>query len=176
MNTTCCDDHLGELALQGHARIPESVVSSIRATSNSTTSLAPQTTSSESSITHATATQTAAPTSPTTPSSIPASIPASTPLPASAGGLSQPTKIGLAIGISFGSLLIALLTYIAFRLYKARIQGLEDGEAQTKEPEELIHPPAMQQRHEMSAASDPKEMYTLHNTHEVEAKTVASEL
>ena len=145
----------------GHARIPESVVSSIRATGISTAS--------------STASQTTASQTTASPS---ASTPISTSPSASTAGLGESAKIGIGVGVSFGTLLVALLSFIGFRLYRisqsnsptlGRAQeaalGVKDSEqnnAKTGLP---------QQGHELTGAELPKEMYTLHNTHEVEAES-----
>lgn len=164
MNTTCCDHEQGQDILLGDASIPESVVSSIRATGISTASSASQITAS------------------TVLTSTSASILASTSLSASAPGLGLSAKIGIGVGISFGILLVALLTFIAFRLYKnSQSNSLSLGRAEKAAPEptklrEKNVDIGLQQRHELAAADIPKEMYTLHNTHEVEANSGASEL
>ena len=174
VNTTCCDEDQGQFAVLGNARIPESVVSSIRATGTSTASSAPLTDSSTSSVPPATVAQTTASTS--------ASTPASTSLPASAAGLGQSAEIGIGVGVSFGTLLVALLSYIAFRLYRnSRSKPPNVGRAEEVAPEsknlqDMIVNTGVQQRHELTGAEIPKEMYTLHNTHEVEAKSRAWEL
>lgn len=168
MNTTCCDEDQGQFAVLGHARIPQSAVSSIRATGTPTASSAPHTASSTSPIAPATASQTTASTS--------ASTPASTALSASAAGLGQSAKIGIGVGISFGTLLIALLSFIVFRLYRnsqSNPPNLERADEAAPEPktlEEKNFHTGLQQIHELTGAEIPKEMYTLHNTHEVEAK------
>lgn len=177
VNTTCCNDHLGQRAEQGQARIPESVVSSIRATSKATSPSALHTDATGSPIALATASLPTVSTSPSkstststyTPASSSASPPAFTSSSASEVGLSQSEKIGVAIGISFGSLLIAVLSYMAFRLYRARIQALKEEAARMKESREQYHPTRELQRYEMNGAGNPQEMYTLLNTHEVEA-------
>lgn len=177
MNTTCCDEGEGQFAVLGHARIPESVVSSIRATGTSTASSAPHTNSSMSSIAPTTASQIIASTSASTPASA-----SSTPLPASIAGLSQSAKIGIGVGISFGTLLVALLSFIAFHLYRrSRSSPANFGKAEeiAPEPKDLkgkIVNIELQQTHELTGAETPKEMYTIHNTHEVEAETGAREL
>ena len=178
-NTTCCDDHQGQFAVMGHARIPESVVSSIRATGTSTASTAPHTESSTSSIAPATASQTtasiSASTSTSTSASESASIPASTSLSAPAAGLNQPAKIGIGVGVAFGTLLLALLSFIAFRLYRhsqsnsPKDQGVEEARPEPNSSEEKNVNTGLQQRHELTGAEPPKEMYTLHNVHEVDA-------
>lgn len=168
VNTTCCDEDQGQFAVLGHARIPESVVSSIRATGTSTASSASHTNSSTSSIAPPTASQTIASTS--------ASTPASTSLSASAAGLGQSAKIGIGVGVSFGTLLVALLSFIAFRLYRnsrsnpPTLGRAEEVVPRSKNLEGNIANTGLQQRHELTGAENPKEMYTLHNTHEVEAK------
>lgn len=181
-NTTCCDDSQGQFAVLGHARIPESVVSSIRATGTSTASSAPHTDSSTSSIAAATASQTTASTSASTSTSTSASTPASTSLSASAAGLGQSAKMGIGVGISFGTLLVALLSFIAFRLYRnsqsnsPNLGRAEEAAPEPKNLEEKNVNTGLQQTHELTGAETPKEMYTLHNTHEVEAKSGTSEL
>lgn len=181
MNTTCCDDNQGQFAVLGHARIPASVVSSIRATGTSTASSAPHTNSSTSSIAPATASPTTTSTSASTATSTAASTPASTSSSASAAGLGQSAKIGIGVGISFGTLLVALLSYIAFRLYRnSQSNSPNLGRAEEIAPEPKILESnvntGLQQSHELTGAEIPKEMFTLHNTHEVEAKSAASEL
>ncbi len=212
MNTTCCDDEQGQFAVLGHARIPESVVSSIQATGTSNISSASHTDSSTSAVAPATASQTTASTSTSTSVSTPASTslsasaaglgqsaakafrtttstststsastPASTSLSASAAGLGQSAKIGIGVGISFGTLLVTLLSFIAFRLYRnsqSNSPNLGVAAEAAPEPENLEEDinTGLQQRHELTDAENPKEMYTLHNTHEVEAKLGASEL
>lgn len=175
MNTTCCDEGQGQFAVLNHARIPASVVSSIRATGTSTASSASHTNSSTSSIVPATASQTTASTSASTPA-------ASTSLSASAAGLGQSAKIGIGVGISFGTLLVALLSFIALRLYRnSRSNPQSLGRAEEVAPEsrklqEKIVNTGVRQVHELTGAQVPKEMYTLHNTHEVEAESGAREL
>ncbi len=182
MNTTCCDDNQGQFAVLGHARIPEGVVSSIRATGTSTISSASHTDSSKSSIAPATASQISASTSTSTSTSTSASTPASTSLSASAVGLGQSAKIGIGVGISFGTLLVTLLFFIAFRLYKnsqsnsPNLGVAEEAAPEPENPEEKNVNTGLQQRHELIGAENPKEMYTLHNTHELEGKSGASEL
>lgn len=197
----------------GHARIPESVVSSIRATGTSEISSASHTDSSTSSIAPATASQTIASTSTSTSASTPASTllsasaaglgqsaatispkttstststsastPASTSLSASAAGLGQSAKIGIGVGISFGTLLVTLLSFIAFRLYRnsqSNSPNLGIAAEAAPEPKNLVEKnvnAGLQQRHELICTENFKEMYTLHNTHELEAKPGASEL
>lgn len=90
----------------------------------------------------------------------------------------------MGVGIPFGTLLLALLSFIAFRLYKnsrssPKILGQGEHAASTSVPEnvEKINANTVeQQRYELRGKQDPKEMYTLHNTHEVEAEPGASEL
>ena len=121
MNSTCCDDYQGQFAQLGHAGIPKSVVSSIQATGTSTASPSPHMDSSTSSNAPAAASQITAFTSASTStstSSTSVSIPISTSRPASAAGLGQSAKIGIGLGVSFGTLLIALSSFIAFRLYR----------------------------------------------------------
>ena len=172
MNATCCDEDQGQFALLGHARIPESVVSSIRATGTSTTSSAPHADSSTSTIAPATAFQTTASTS----ASISASTPTSTSLSPSARNLGQSAKIGIGVGISFGTLLVALLSFIALRLYRnspsnsPNLGRAEEAAPEPKSSEEKNINTGLQQRHGLTGAEPPKEMYTLHNTHEVEAR------
>lgn len=171
VNATCCDKRQGESAVLGHARIPESVISSIQATGNSTDSSAPRTDSSTSFIAPTTASQTAASTSTSTSTS----APASNSLSASTTGLGQSAKIGIGVGISFGILLIALLSFIAFRLYKKPQRnppnlGRAEGVApETKNLMEMNGNTGIQQSYELTGADAPKELYTLHNTYEVEA-------
>ena len=158
----------------GHARIPASVVSSIRATANSTASSASHTGSSTSSIASATASQKPASTS----ISNSASTPASTSLSASAAGLGQSAKIGIGVGISFGTILIALLSFIAFGLYRnsqSNPRNLGRAEEAAPEPKNLEKNvnTGLQQIHELTGAENPREMYTLHNTHEVKAESGA---
>lgn len=173
MNTTCCDDNQGQFAVLGQATIPESVVSSIRAAGTSTISSASHTDSSTSSIAPATASQTTA--------SASASTSTSTSLSASAAGLGQSAKIGIGVGITFGTLLITLLSFIAFRLYRISQSNSPNlGIAKEAAPEaknlEKDVNTGLQQRHELTGAGNPREMYTLHNTHELGTKSGASEL
>jgi len=154
----------------GHARIPISVVSSIQAKGISTASSAPPTDSSTSSISPATISHTTASTSTSTS----ASTPASTNPSASAAGLGQSAKIGIGVGVSVGALLVALLFFIAFRLYRNSQSnppnvGRKEGEIGRAEEE-------IQLRHELPSAEYPKELYTLHNNHEVEAISCTREL
>ena len=163
----------------GHARIPPSVVSSIQAAETLTASSAPPTDSSTSSIPSVTVPQTTTSMSISTSASAPASISST----ASATGLGQSAKIGIGVGISFGTLLIALLSFIAFRLYRnsqSKPPILERAEEDAPEPKNLEEKndinSRIQLRHELSSAEPPKEMYTLHNNHEVEAKSGTPEL
>ena len=190
MNTTCCDEFQGQLAVLGHARIPESVVSSIRASGTSTASSAPHTVSSTSSMTPAsTSASTAASTSllisastsayTAGSKSLSASTAGSTTLSASAAGLGLSAKIGIGVGITLGTLLVILLFFIAFRLYRnshSNPPNLERAEEAAPEPrnsgDKNVNT-GLQQRHELTGAETPKEMYTLHNTHEIEAKSSA---
>ena len=168
-NTTCCAEHQGQFAVLGHARIPESVLSSIRA---STPSSASHTDSLTSSIAPATTTPTIASES--------ASTPASTTPSAPTAGLGQSAKIGIGVGISFGTLLVVLLFFIAFRLYRnsrtnfPAPKGAEEAAPEQENLGEKDVNPGLQQTHELSAAETPQEMYTLYNRHEVEAKRGAS--
>lgn len=176
INSTCCDDYQGQFPELGHAPIPKSVVGSIQATETSTASSAPHTDSSTSSIASATASQTTASTSASTSTSMSSasvSIPISTSRSASATGLGQSAKIGIGVGVSFGTLLIALSSFVAFRLYRKRpeeatlqIQGLEQKDDDTRS----------RQRYELTGVGPPKEMYTVHSTHEVEPRAGPSEL
>ena len=175
VNTTCCDEDQGQFAVLGHARIPESVVSSIRATGSSTASSAPHTNFSASSIAPATASQTVASTPASRPASTSASTPASTSIPASTSGLGQSAKIGIGVGISFGTLLVALLSFIALRLYRnsrskpANLARADEVAPEPKDLKEKVVNTGFLQVHELTGAENPKEMYTLHNTHKVEA-------
>ena len=186
MNSTCCDDYQGQFAQLGHARIPKSVVSGIRTTgTSSTASSPPHMDSSISSIAPATASQTSASTSASTSistSSTSVSIPISTSRSASAVGLGQSAKIGIGVGVSFGTLLIALSSFIAFRLYRIsqsdslNHKRAEEAALKLKSLEQKNVDTKPQQRYELTGAESPKEMYTIHNTHEVEARSGASEL
>ena len=89
--------------------------------------------------------------------------------PASDAGLTQSAKIGVGVGVSFGALLVALLSLIAFRLYKnseANAPRYENDPA--KHLVEPILTERMTERHELTAAEHPKEMYTAYNSHEIE--------
>lgn len=157
----------------GHARIPASVVSSIQATGISTASSARPTDSSKSSIPPATVLRTTASTSTLTL----ASTPAFTSPAAPAAGLGQSAKVGIGVGISFGTLLVALLSFIAFRLYRTpqskspNLGRAEEDTPESKNLEENNVNTRIQIRHELTGAEPPKEMYTLHNIHEVEAQS-----
>ncbi len=184
-NTTCCDNHQEQFAVIGHARIPKSVVSSIRATGISTASSALHT-NFTSSIAPATASQTTTSksaltsTSASTSASTPASTSASTSLSASAAGLNQSAKIGIGVGISLGTLLFALLSFITFLFYrnsqsKSPTLGIAEEAASEPQSLEMNVNTGLQQRYELTGAESPREMYTLYNTHEIEATSGASE-
>ena len=185
MNSTCCDDYQGQLALLGHARIPKSVVSGIRTTGSSIASSPPHRGSSTSSIAPATASQTTASTSASTStstSSTSVSIPISTSRTASAAGLGQSAKIGIGVGVLFGTLLIALSSFLTFRLFSIsqsnslNLKRAEEAALELKNLEQKNVDARPQQPCELADAKSPKEMYTFHNTHEVEARSGASEL
>ena len=194
MNSTCCDDYQGQFAQLGHAVIPKSVVSSIRATGTSTASPPPHMESSTSSIAPAAASQITAFTSAsaskstssksTLTSSTSVSIPTSTSRSASAAGLGQSAKIGIVVGVSIGTLLLALSSFIAFRLYRnSQSDSLNLKRAKEAAPElksleqrNIDTRPQPHQRYELTGVVPPEEMYTIHNTHEVETRAGASEL
>ena len=155
----------------GQAPIAESLVSSIRATVTSTVSSVLHRDFSTFSVTPPSTSQI---TSSTAPDSAP-QTPASTYQPASAAGMDQPAKIGKGMGVSFGTLLLAILSFIAFRLYRKPQKELPNCE-KSKEPASELKDletrnvnSGLQQTHELTGEEAPKEVYTLHNTHEFEA-------
>ena len=174
MNTTCCDKRLGQFGVLGHARIPASLVSSIQATTTTTTratGISSARPTGLSSIPPTRVIQT------TTSTTILASTAAFTSPSAFTAGLGQSTKIGIGVGISFGTLLVALLSFIAFRLYRNSQSKPPDlGRAEEDTPEfknlEQSNINTLPLRHELTGIGPSPELYTNHNTHEVEAKPV----
>ena len=85
----------------------------------------------------------------------------------------------MGVGISFGTLLVALLSFIAFSLYSisqrkpSNREKAEEATSQPKSSEHEVVDTGIQSRTELSGAENPKEMYTLHNTHEAEARSGA---
>ena len=162
----------------GHARIPASVVSSIQATTTTTrtTGISSARPTVPSSIPPTRVIQT------TTSTTILASTAASTSPSALTAGLDQSAKIGIGVGISFGTLLVALLSFIAFRLFRNSqskppdLGRADEDTAESKNLEQSNINTWMQLRHELTATEPATEMYTIHNTPEVEAKPVTREL
>ena len=160
-NTTCCAEDQGQFAVLGHARIPESVLSSIRATESSTASSSSHTDSLTSSIALATASQTIASKS--------ASTPASTALSASSAGLGQTAKIGIGVGISVGALLVAILVHFVFRYRKSQASSPTLGrvEVAAPEPKNSNVNPKLQQTCELGDGREQQELVTSYNRHEL---------
>ena len=85
----------------------------------------------------------------------------------------------MGVGISFGTLLVALLSFIAFLLYRnsqSNSPNLGIAEEAAKKLEKKSFNTRLQQIHELAGAESPKELSTLHNTHEIDATSGASEL
>ncbi|KAL9596527.1 MAG: hypothetical protein Q9219_005748 [cf. Caloplaca sp. 3 TL-2023] len=153
VNATCCDEHHGEVAIIGHARIAESVISSIRASSTS------------SFISSTTVSQTGVSISPTS-----SSAPTATSSPAPTSGLSQSAKIGTGVGIAIGTLAIALLVYIAVCLRKNSRRDSGKVDETPVQPEEKNATSEMRPLYELGAQEAPKELHTVYNAHEVEGR------
>ena len=138
----------------GHDRIFPSVLSSIRATVNSTDSSAPPTGILKASTPSASVFQTTASTSTTTPAFTTA-LPSST---AATTGLDQSAKIGIGVGISLGTLVVASLSFVAFRLYRksksrpTNIAGVEENTPESKPLEVDDVNTRIRLRHELADA------------------------
>ncbi|KAM0794043.1 hypothetical protein BDR22DRAFT_967979 [Usnea florida] len=166
VNTTCCDNQLGNMP----EYISPSVLSSIRATVNSTISSASPTALSKASTPSASGSRTTTSTSTTTPA-LTTPPQSST---AAAGGLDQSTKIGTGVGLSLGTIVLASLSFVAFRLYKkskSRPKNIARAEEERLGSKNLEENTGIQVRHEMVDAASPNELHTPYNTHEIEAES-----
>ena len=168
-NTTCCAEDQGQFAVLGHARIPESVLSSIRATESSTSSSTASSTASSTSHTDSLTSSIALATASQTIASKSTSTPASTAPSASSTGLGQTAKIGIGVGISVGALLVAILFYVSFRYRKSQAKSPTLGRAEVAapEPKNLNVNPELRQTHELAGARNLQELHTSYNRHEV---------
>lgn len=80
------------------------------------------------------------------------------------------------MGVTFGAVVIALLSFIAFRLYRnsqrnpQQLRRAEDAVPVPEDLEEKESNLGTPYEHELAAEELRREMHTVHNMHEMEAK------
>ena len=174
VNNTCCDKYQGQFAKLGHAVIPQSALSSIRATETSTSSsgIPSDSFTLSSPVTRPLASPTAAQAFPSTSTSTSASTSPSV----STTALDQSAKIGIGIGVSFGTLFFALLSVIAFRLSRNFFKPRRAEQAAPEAKQVVKNIECGGVRHELNGAMHPRELFTLYNTLEVDAASGPHEI